>query len=324
MGDFNGIGPEVTLKSILHPRVRRACIPLLVGSIDVYSYYAKRLRVQVTLKEVEGFDSNVHGNAVPVYEIHKFRVPKVHPGSLSAEAGKYAGEAITAAAGFCAEGIADGMVTAPIAKETMYAAGYKFPGHTEMLAHLTRTKQFMMMLVAARLRVGLVTIHAPLKRVPGLVSRERIRQIAHLMNRSLREDFGIRRPRIAVLGMNPHAGEGGMLGDEELSMITPAIRALRRSRVLLDGPFPADGFFGARSDKRYDGVIAMYHDQGLVPLKLLGFAQGVNYTAGLPIVRTSPDHGTAFAIAGRGIADPSSMIEAILLAARIINNRRHR
>jgi 4-hydroxythreonine-4-phosphate dehydrogenase len=213
------------------------------------------------------------------------------------------------------------MVTAPVSKEAMFRSGYRYPGQTEFLTRRSGAKSSAMMLVADDFRVALATVHLPLKRVSRALSSERIVKKLRLIDTTLRRDFAIRRPRIAVLGLNPHAGEGGHLGSEEISTITPAISRARKDGIRAFGPFPADGFFGAGSFRGYDAVLAMYHDQGLVPLKMKAFSSGVNFSAGLSIVRTSPDHGTAFDIAGRGIADPRSMIEAIKLAASVIRNR---
>ncbi len=322
MGDYNGIGPEITLKCCLSSQVRGMARLLLIGSIDTYSYYAERLHLRADLTEVDDPASmDVDHKKIPVYQPEKFHGVKIQPGELSADAGKHALAAIKLAAQLCLERKVDGMVTAPIAKEAMQKAGLRHPGHTELLAELTGAKDWIMMLVADTLRVGLVTIHIPLKQVAPSISQAAVRRTITVMQRSLVRDFNIEKPRIAVLGLNPHAGEGGMLGTEEANIIAPALQAARRQRINAEGPFPADGFFGSGSYRTYDGIVAMYHDQGLIPLKLLGFSTGVNYTAGLPIVRTSPDHGTAFAIAGKGVADSSSMTEAIELAVSIVKKK---
>jgi 4-hydroxythreonine-4-phosphate dehydrogenase len=259
-----------------------------------------------------------------VMNIHPFERPGVDPGKQTVRAGKFAGDAITASAKLCIAGVIDGMVTAPVSKRTMVAAGYRFPGQTELVASLSGKGPATMMLIADTFRVGLATVHVPLRMVSRRVSHQLIVQRLTAIQRALKQDFGIRRPNIAVLGLNPHAGEEGLLGSEETGIISPAIRRARANGIRAEGPFPADGFFGTHSHRNFDAVLAMYHDQGLIPLKMSGFSIGVNYSAGLPLVRTSPDHGTAFGIAGKGIADPGSMIEAIRLAAAIIHNRKKR
>lgn len=321
MGDFNGIGPEVTLKSLTSPKVQNLFIPLLVGSIDVYDYYAQRLRMKINLKEVDTIPTKFSGNSIPVFNIRRFQKPRIKPGILSKEAGEYAGDAIVIAIELCKKKFVDGIVTAPVSKEVLHLAGFRYPGQTEMLTELCNTPDFAMMLIADKLRVGLATIHLPLRKVANQITRENLTKKISVIHHSLKNDFYISSPKIAVLGLNPHAGENNYLGKEENNMIIPAIKNSIKKKKNIEGPFPSDGFFGTHAYKNYDAVLAMYHDQGLIPLKMLGFNIGVNYTAGLPIVRTSPDHGTAFDIAGKGIANPSSMIEAIKLAVKIIHNR---
>jgi 4-phospho-D-threonate 3-dehydrogenase / 4-phospho-D-erythronate 3-dehydrogenase len=324
MGDFNGIGPEVTLQSIITPEIHKICTPLLVGSIDVYEYYAKRLGIKINLIELDRSTGRMIPGEISVFHIRKFQNPTLRPGTLSIDAGGYAGEAIEIAASLCLQGFADGMVTAPVSKIALNNAGYKYPGQTEFLAKLCGTSKQTMMLVAGRFRVALATIHMPLKKVPLSITKALLTEKLNIVRESCKKDFGIRKPRIAMLSLNPHAGEDGLLGDEENKILIPVIKTANRKKLYVDGPFPSDGFFGTHSHTDYDAILAMYHDQGLIPLKMAGFSTGVNFTAGLPIVRTSPDHGTAFEIAGKGIADPSSMTEAIRLAVEIIKNRRGR
>lgn len=321
MGDFNGIGPEITLKEVLGPAVRRCCYPVLIGSMAVYEYYARRLRCRITLRQLPP-DGMLAGPAgIPVVTLAEERIPLIRPGTTSAEAGELAANAIEVATSLALKGAIDAIVTAPISKSAMARAGYRYPGQTEFLADLSRSEGVIMMLVAKDFRVGLATIHVPLRSVAGAISAQGLLTKLRIMERSLRRDFGIPAPRIAVLGVNPHAGEGGWLGKEDQRTILPAVHAARRARIRTDGPFPADGFFGSGMERRYDAILAMYHDQGLIPLKMKGFDVGVNYSAGLRIIRTSPDHGTAFDIAGKGIASGSSMREAIRLAATIYHNR---
>jgi len=324
MGDYNGVGPEIILKTLRSPVVRQLCVPMLVGSIDVFEYYARLMKYRIRLKEIDSIPDKFTAGIIPLFHLRKFQKPVIQPGTISKEAGDYAAEAIEISAELCRGKIVDGMVTAPISKEALHLAGYRAPGQTEMLAKLCRTDKVAMVLIADELRVGLTTIHSPIKKVAKSLSRGLIGEKLSIIHSSLKKDFGIPRPKIAVLGLNPHAGESGSMGEEEMTIIGPAIRIAKRKGMCVDGPFSSDGFFGIHKYRNYDAVLAMYHDQGLIPLKLIGFEIGVNYSAGLPIVRTSPDHGTAFDIAGKGIADSSSMIEAIKLAVKIIHNRKRK
>jgi 4-hydroxythreonine-4-phosphate dehydrogenase len=322
LGDFNGIGPEVTLKALQSPAVHRCCRPILIGSLEVYEWYARKLRMKVLFRETEQISSFRISDVYQVLSMRHYHIPRIIPGKLSEEAGAYAVEAIRQCTDYCLKGTLDALVTAPLSKKAMEMAGYDFPGQTEMLAQFTGSRQVMMMLIADKFRVGLATVHIPVKDIAKSITIPRLSEKFALIHTSLQRDFDISTPKVAVLGLNPHAGENGMLGTEEQEIISPAITKARRMKRIVDGPFPADGFFGRKMHNNYDAVLAMYHDQGLIPLKLAGFEKGVNYSAGLKIVRTSPDHGTGFDIAGKGIADPGSMIEAIKLAARISINRR--
>ena len=321
VGDCNGIGPEITLKSIMNARIRKICTPVLIGPMDVYEFYAKKLKLPIHLQEIEPVVPTKTARHVPVMNVSPYRVPVITVGKLSEESGRFSGEAITRAATFCTNGMLDAMVTSPVSKEAMVLAGYRFPGQTEMLTSLTKSTRVAMMLIAGNFRVALATVHVPIKKVSTELSIQSLTEKIAVVHKSLRRDFAIHIPKIAILGLNPHAGENGMIGMEEQNVILPAIRTFQKKRIRVDGPFPADGFFGLHHYRNYDAVVAMYHDQGLIPLKMSGFHQGVNYSAGLNIVRTSPDHGTAFDIAGKGIANPGSMMEAISLAARIVLNR---
>lgn len=323
MGDFNGVGPEVVLKAVRSNEVQQRCKPVLVGSIDVFDHYARSLHQKIFLREIDNLSipSKRGENEVLILNFRKFDRPRISSGKLSAEAGGRAAEAIEASAMYCLKKQAHAMVTAPVSKEALQAAGYRYPGQTEMLAEICAANRVAMMFVAKTFRIGLATVHLPLKLVHQSITKKHIFEKLSVIHSSLKRDFLIASPRIAVLGLNPHAGENGAMGMEEQRDIIPAIRRAQTRRMRTEGPFPADGFFGTHSYNKYDAVLAMYHDQGLVPLKMFGFEQGVNFTAGLPIVRTSPDHGTAFDIAGKGTANPRSMIEAIKLAVMIVKNR---
>ncbi len=320
IGDTNGVGPEVALKACNDRRVRAACRPVLVGPLDIFRESAKKLKIRGVFNKAVfpalpggGFVVVDHGDGLWA---------DVSFGTPTKGSGRSAGQALEKAIDLCVNKKVDGMVTAPASKTSLRMAGYDFPGQTELVTLLSRSSSVLMMLVSKKLRVGLVTVHSPLKDVPYQLSPDKISEKLLIMQRALSVDFGVRSPRIAVLGLNPHAGENGHLGSEEKEIIAPAVEHARGKGVTVDGPFPADGFFGSRTYASYDGVLAMYHDQGLVALKLLSFGEAVNVSAGLGIVRTSPDHGTAYDIAGKGKADPSSMMEAILLAASIAKRRR--
>jgi 4-hydroxythreonine-4-phosphate dehydrogenase len=281
VGDPAGIGPEIVAKAAAHPRVREACEPI-------------------------------------VFEA----APSAHVtvGRVSAEAGRAAHDAIVSAVEAASKGDVDAIATAPVNKAAFAKAGLPWKGHTDLLAHLCGTSRVAMMFYAPELKVVLMTVHVPLKDVPSLITRTRVDQTIDLTHESL-PLFGIDRPRLAVAGLNPHAGEGGVLGEEDELVLVPAIAAARERGIAVSGPFPADTVFVRASKAEFDCVLACYHDQGLIPIKLLAFGHAVNVTIGLPIIRTSVDHGTAFDIAGTGVADPGSMIEAVLLAARMAGRR---
>lgn len=307
IGDCNGVGPEIVLKSVHHPSVKRICAPVLVGPVEVFEYYADRL-----------------GMALPSHPIVESSVlprSQIKPGLLSARSGRAAAQAIEAAVELARAGVVQALVTAPVSKHALHRAGVRFPGHTEMLQRLTGARHVAMMLVSGEMRVGLVTIHIPLRDVASVLTRKLIREKVEVVYRSLMRDWGIRNPRMAVLALNPHAGEAGDIGTEEHRIIAPVIKSLAAANLHVAGPFPADAFFARYKPGTYDAVVAMYHDQGLIPLKMSAHGRAVNFSAGLPIVRTSPDHGTAFDIAGKGTADPGSMMEAIKLAVTIAKNR---
>jgi 4-hydroxythreonine-4-phosphate dehydrogenase len=306
-GDPNGIGPEVALKCALDAAVRRRLDPVLVG-------HPANLRAHAALLGLEELPC-------PVIDPDAGKSFDWGLGRVSADAGRVAMQAVEKATRLCLEGECDAMVTAPISKEAIRMAGYAAPGHTEFIAGLCGSAKHIMILVSDDLRVGLVTGHVPLREVADAITVKRVSSRLKSLSDSLRKDFGVVEPRVAVLGLNPHAGDGGVLGREEMEVIRPGME--EAGSVECHGPFPADGFFGNRSYRDFDGVLAMYHDQGLAPFKTIAFGAGVNFTAGLPIVRTSPDHGTAFDIAGQNRARPDSMRAALLLAADI-TAARHR
>ncbi|ADG10755.1 4-hydroxythreonine-4-phosphate dehydrogenase PdxA [Caulobacter segnis] len=321
-GDPAGVGGEIIAKA--WRTLREAGPPFVViGDAQLLASAGAGVKVQAVTRPREALD--VFADALPVIDI-----PLLSPVVAGQPSPAYAPQVIRwieTGVGLALSGEVSGLVTAPIAKAPLYDAGFKFPGHTEFLAELTAAERFegprgpVMMLTAGDLRTTLATIHTPIAKVPGALTIEGIVNTALVTADALRRDFGVAAPRLAVAGLNPHAGEGGAIGREEIEIIGPAVQALRDRGVDAIGPSPADTLFHAEARARYDGVLCMYHDQALIPVKMLDFWGGVNVTLGLPIVRTSPDHGTGFDIAGRGLARPDSLIAAIQLAAQIAARR---
>ncbi len=317
LGDVNGIGPEVTLRAVLQHRWPAGVRFVLIGSPEVLAAQARQLNLTPP-PVVRALSERTRARVVIWDPAHsKLRWT---PGRLVTAASTAAAAWITAAVQACRSGELDGMVTAPISKEGFHRAGVQVPGHTEMLADLCGTRRFAMMLFGGPLRVVLATRHIPLAEVPRALTAVELEKAIRLTAEAL-PWLGARRSRVAVCGLNPHAGEGGDLGREELDLMAPVIRTLKKSGVRVHGPLPGDTVFHEAARGDYDAVVAMYHDQGLAPLKLIAFDSGVNLTLGLPIVRTSPDHGTAFAIAGKKQARPNSMREAIRWAIRLAGKK---
>jgi 4-phospho-D-threonate 3-dehydrogenase / 4-phospho-D-erythronate 3-dehydrogenase len=321
-GDPSGIGPEIVLKAVANGDVRSASVPVIIGPAGELRRQARKLRLQCDYTSVsEGELASLSSDEPVIYETLGPERP-VEWGRISAAAGRAAIESIEAAAALCLDHALDAMTTAPINKEALRLAGSPFPGHTEMLASLCGAGESLMCFFAGDLRVFLLTIHLSLADAITAITKDRVANAIVLADRELRR-FGIARPRIAVAGLNPHAGENGLFGSEETREIAPAIEECRANHNIdVSGPFPADTLFVRAARGEFDAVAACYHDQGLIPVKCLAFGKAVNVTLGLPIIRTSVDHGTAFDIAGRGVADPGSLIEAILLAARLVGDER--
>ncbi|MEQ8907505.1 4-hydroxythreonine-4-phosphate dehydrogenase PdxA [Ekhidna sp.] len=320
IGDVNGIGPEVIIKSLEDNRILKQFTPVIYGSGKVISFYRKQLdKEDFNYQQISNIEKVAHKkvNVLNVWD----ETVEINPGQANEIGGKYAVLSLQRAVADLKEGKIDAITTAPLSKELVQSDDFKFPGHTEYLTQEDGEKESLMFLVHEGLRVGVVTGHIPLKEVSDKVTKEKIVTKLKKMLKSLQKDFGIKKPRVAVLGLNPHAGENGLLGDEEEKSIIPAIEEVKSGHHIVMGPFPADGFFGMGSYKQYDGVLAMYHDQGLIPFKTLAFEEGINYTAGLSFVRTSPDHGTAFSIAGKNEADETSFRNALYLANDIIRQR---
>lgn len=315
MGDPAGIGPEVVLKAVAEEEIKRICVPLIIGDAQLLAHTARTLDLQC------GYDIIRKGEPIPesVAEPAIFHLDNItgfiEPGIESGAAGRAAAGYIEAAVELCAAGSIDAIATAPINKRALFLGGYSFPGHTEFLAQLTGTEEFAMAFVAENLRVVLISTHVPLSEAIRLVERDRVVRIINLTHRELRR-WGIDRPRLAVAALNPHGAEGGLFGVEEASEIFPAIEACHGiDEINVRGPFSADTVFLRASRGEFDAVIACYHDQAMIPVKCLSFGEAVNVTLGLPFIRTSVDHGTAFDIAGKGLAEHSSMVAAIKLAA---------
>jgi 4-hydroxythreonine-4-phosphate dehydrogenase len=322
LGDYNGIGPEVILKALQYNRLQKICTPVIYGSMRVLNRYRNLLNFKDWNLNSAPTIGQISHKLTNVITCWPDQNQDINPGQVTPEAGQAAFVCLQRAVDDLKEGKIDALVTAPINKYNIQSEEFKFPGHTEYLAQEFGVADNLMFLVSNTLRVGVVTGHIPLGRVRQSVTKEKIAQKLTFMMRSLKQDFGIEKPKIAVLGLNPHAGEEGLLGNEELEVIRPVINEWRNKGQLVFGPYPADGFFGTRSYLKFDAVLAMYHDQGLIPFKTIAFEEGVNFTAGMPAVRTSPDHGTAYDIAGKGIADETSMLQAIYTAVDVARQRK--
>jgi len=319
-GDLNGIGYEVIIKTFLDARMFELCTPILYGSSKVSSDYRKVLKI-------EDFSFNVIKNAeeanpkqANIINVWEDDV-ELNIGTPTPQSGAKALQSLQAATADLKAGNIDLLITAPIDKNNIQSEEFKFPGHTEYLADYFETEEYAMLMVSEQLKVAFMTGHLPLSEVGKNLSFENIIKKIRFLDRTLPVDFAIRKPRIAVLGLNPHNGDGGVIGNEEKEFIAPAIKKAKEDGILVFGPYAADGFFGSGGFEQFDVVLAMYHDQGLIPFKTLNFENGVNYTAGLPVVRVSPDHGTGFDIAGKGIASEVSFRDALFLGIDIVRER---
>lgn len=320
-GDMNGIGYEVILKALEGEGITELFTPVIFGFYSVGEKCRKQLGMEDMRLSRVGSAAAAKEGQINIVEVAP-ETPELSPGNITPEAGKAAVAALEAAVGSLKKGEIDVLVTAPICKENVQGESFHFPGHTEYLEDaLGEGAKARMILFDDELRVALVSTHLPISEVAGAVTKESVGEAIISLNHSLRRDFGIVRPRIAVLSLNPHAGDGGLLGKEEQEIITPVIKERRDEGITVFGPFPTDGFFASGDYRKFDGIVAMYHDQGLAPFKTLAGERGVNFTAGLPFIRTSPDHGTAFSIAWKGLADPTSMREAIYKAIDLYRRR---
>ena len=320
-GDINGIGYEVILKTFDEPAMLELCTPIVYGSSKVASYHRKALNMNTNFNAIRSA-SDAQDDCLNIVGCTDDEV-KVELGKADAESGQAALAALERAVEDYHGGLIDVIVTAPINKHTIQSPTFNFPGHTEYLEErLGNGSKSLMILLKNDFRVALVTGHIPVSRIAETITRELIEEKLNIFSRSLRLDFGIEAPRIAVLALNPHAGDDGLLGTEEQEVIIPALKEMNARGLLCFGPYAADGFMGSGNFTRFDGILAMYHDQGLAPFKALAMDEGVNFTAGLPVVRTSPAHGTAYDIAGRGIASEDSFRQAVYVAIDVYRNRR--
>jgi 4-hydroxythreonine-4-phosphate dehydrogenase len=306
-GDVNGIGPELILKIFNNPDIKNGFDIKVIGPVRAFNFYSKELKIK----------------NIPVKDILNLTIAnnfEITPGSIDASAGRISGDAIKLGIDLCRKKYFDALVTLPINKESLNLGGYTYRGHTEMLSHLTASKDTFMLMYSPVLKIVPLTIHIPVKKISSSISKNLIIEKVISINNVFVKTFKIKKPIIAILSVNPHSGDGGVIGKEEIKIITPAIKILKDTGFNIEGPFSADGFFGNKMYKKFNVVISMYHDQGLIPFKMLAGENGVNFTGGLKIIRTSPSHGSAFDISGKGIANESSTIEAIKLAAKLAGN----
>ncbi len=321
-GDLNGIGPEVIIKTLSDPRILDICIPVVFASNKIINFYRKLLPDHPLAFNSTKDLTKLNLKQVNIFNCWEEEVP-IQPGVFTEAAGKYAIRSLMVATQCLKDKELDALVTAPIHKSNTNIPDFPYTGHTPFLKEKFGVKDVLMLLYSEGLRVALVTEHVPIAKVASLITKEAIQSKLQLLKETLIKDFGIDKPRIAILGLNPHAGDDGQIGTEEKTIIKPLIEQAQQQGQLVYGPYSADAFFARGSYAQFDGVLAMYHDQGLAPFKTLARDMGVNYTAGLPVIRTSPDHGTAFDIAGKGIAEPDSFREALYQAIDLIKQRKN-
>ena len=319
-GDLNGIGTEIIIKTFADHRLLEQCTPVIFASNKLINFYRKTLpEVNLVYPSIKDF-TKLNPKQVNVFNCWEEEVA-ITPGQLTAEGGRYAVKSLQAAVQALKEGHLQGLVTAPIHKSNVQGDDFNYTGHTPYLKAAAEVPDVLMLLYTSDLKVGLVTEHLPILEVAQHITKEVVISKLKLLSRSLKKDFGIDKPKIAVLGLNPHAGDEGLIGKEEEMVIKPAIKDAKQQGALVFGPYSADAFFARRSYQQFDAVLAMYHDQGLIPFKTIAVGEGVNFTAGLPFVRTSPDHGTAFDIAGKNLADPGSFMTAVFECIDLVQRR---
>lgn len=318
VGDLNGIGPEIIIKAFEDPRSLELNTPVIFASGKTMQFFKNHFNSKINFFNIDSPEKVVHGK-VNVVDVWREPV-KIEFGKTDKKIGEYAIKSLESATKALKEGLIDVLVTAPINKHNIQSEKFNFPGHTDYLAKELNGKSLMFM-VSDGLRVGLLTDHVPLKDAANIITEDVIREKVETVTTSLNQDFGISKPKVAMLAINPHAGDSGVIGDEDDKILKPTIEKIKSEGTLVYGPYSADSFFGSNTYKSFDAIIASYHDQGLIPFKTIAFGQGVNYTAGLNKVRTSPDHGTAYEIAGKGVADETSLKQAIYMAIQIFRNR---
>lgn len=320
-GDINGIGYEVIMKTLQDPRILEMCTPIVYGSPKVAAYHRKALNINdVSFNHIRSTKEALRKKANIINCVDEN--VRVELGKSTAEAGLSSYNALEKATSDLQKGYIDALITAPINKDNIQNDEFNFPGHTEFFAEKFEADDYAMLMVSETMKIGVVTTHIPIANVAESLSKEAILSKIRILNRTLQQDFAITKPRIAVFGLNPHAGDNGLLGTEDKEIILPAIIQAKKEGIVALGPYPADGFFGSEDYRKFDAILAMYHDQGLIPFKMVSFDRGVNYTAGLPVIRTSPAHGTAYSIAGEDKASPESLRQALYLAIDIHKNRK--
>ncbi|HLR37916.1 MAG TPA: 4-hydroxythreonine-4-phosphate dehydrogenase PdxA [Chitinophagaceae bacterium] len=320
IGDLNGIGPEVIIKTLSDQRMLNLCTPVIFASDNAIKYYRKMMgQGNFNYVKIKNFDNLKH-NQVNLFNCWEEDVV-INTGRNTEIGGRYAIRSLKVATQCLKDGEIEGLVTAPIHKNNIQQSGFHYTGHTPFLKDFFQAEDVVMLMVSQNLRVAVLSEHIPISEVAENVTEKSISTKIHVLNQSLIQDFGIDKPKIALLGLNPHSGDGGLIGTEEQSIIIPTINKLKEEGLLCFGPYSADGFFARNYQQHFDAVLAMYHDQGLVPFKYIANGSGVNYSAGLPVIRTSPDHGTAFDIAGKGIADETSFRQAVFSCIDTIKQR---
>jgi 4-hydroxythreonine-4-phosphate dehydrogenase len=316
IGEISGIGPEIILKTFANRKMLDFCIPVVYAAPGVINFFRKQLNIEDLKFSTINSASEPRPKTLNVVECLEQTI-SINQGKPDEKSGELARKSLESVVKDLNEGHLDACVTAPISKENIQKAGFDFPGQTEFFAEKSGSRDSLMFLCSDQMRIGLVSGHVPVAKLADAISKEKIATKLKVMISSLKKDFGITKPRVAVLGLNPHAGENGKIGQEEIDVIEPVIKEFKDKGELVFGPYPSDGLFGSGNFKKFDGILAMYHDQALIPFKMLSFENGVNYTAGLNIIRTSPDHGTAFDIAGKGVASESSFRSALFMAIDI-------
>ena len=320
IGDPNGIGLEIIIKAFSHQKTLSDFIPIVYSNLEIIEFHLAHLKLDLEINVIKSISESLKGK-LNVFEISSYNF-KVDFGKSNIQSGDIAFRSLSTATKHIIENKIDCLVTAPIDKNTIQSKNFEFNGHTEYLTKISNKNNSLMLMVHQNLKVGVVTNHLSIAQVAEAISEELILTKIAILEKSLKNDFNIKNPKIALLGLNPHAGDGGIIGIEEITIIKPAIKIANEKNFRVFGPFPADGFFASEKHKEFDAVLGMYHDQGLIPFKMLSKNQGVNFTAGLPIIRTSPDHGTASDIAGKNKASFKSFMNALYLSKDIYNNRK--